>query len=304
MSELTNVRTDQAQSKLYTICVMDPGYGNFKFWEIHHQTGKELGQVQPSIISKVPEWEYEKLNGIGKSACVDWRGEKYLAGTIALSYGMHVPSLSKGWLEELACPIFAKACVHEDVEDLYVMLSPSDWDLKNKIESNLKEAVPFNISFAVQGTGIWLEARHPSNAVVIDIGFNTVDVLIVINGAPIRELCFALKECGLVSFLEKLSKDDPALLARKLEEGDHELAEKVKKYYFDWLFQKLESRTEWRKRPSDLKMIFGGGGAYFIPGDLANKVVVPKHPEVANVRGFARYAVQLKKKKENNIPST
>jgi len=289
----------ETRTRSYTICVMDPGYGNFKFWEVNHLTGRELGQIQPSVISKVPDWEYEKLNGIGKSACVTWRGERYLAGTIALSYGMNVPSLSKGWLEELACPVFAMACVHKDVEDLYVMLSPADWDLKSRIEANLREAVPFNISFAIQGTGIWLEAKHPAKAVVIDVGFNTVDVLMVIEGAPVRELCFALKECGLVSFLEKLTKDDPVHLARRLEDGDQELAEKVRNYYFNWLFQKLEARTEWRKKPAGLKMIFGGGGAYFIPPELADKVIVPKQPELANARGFARYVAKIKRWQEN-----
>lgn len=282
----------------YTLAVMDPGYGNFKIGKADPVKEIYLGTIQPSVISRVPQWEYEKLSGIGQSACIDWKGEKYLVGTLALTYGLSIPSLSQNWLTDLACPLFALSFCR-GVEELYVMISPSDWELKSKIETSLKEAGFNNVKFAVQGTGIWLEAGSPRNAIVIDVGFNTVDVLMINNGTVIRELCFALRECGLVSFLEKLTKDDPMLLARRLEEGDQELAEKVKNYYYPWLFEKLEARTEWRKRPHQMKLIIGGGGAYFVPDDLRKKVTIPRHPELANVKGFTFFLMKKKKEELN-----
>ncbi|MGC9100125.1 MAG: ParM/StbA family protein [Caldisericum sp.] len=284
------------QVKNYTIAVMDPGYGNFKFALVNLENNDYTENIQPSIISRVPSWEYEKLDGIGQSACVSWKGEKYLVGTLATIYGLTLPSLSKNWLTNLACPLFALSFC-KGVEELYVMLSPSDWDQKPIIEQSLKEAGFDKIYFAAQGTGAWLDVGAPSNAVIIDIGFNTVDVFIVLNKTPIRELCFALKECGLVSFIEKLTKDDPILLARRLEEGDTFLSEKITKHYFSWLFEKLETRTEWRKKPSGLKIVIAGGGAYFIPEELKKQAIVPKNPVLANVKGLAKFI--LKKRKDS-----
>lgn len=282
------------KKKEYTVSIIDPGYGNFKLARLNPDTGDFLITVQPSIISRVPDWEYEKLNGVGKSACIEWKGERYLVGNIAMTYGLAIPSLTKDWMVNLACPLFALSFC-SDTKKIYVMLSPSDWELKPEIEKSLKEAGFETINFMAQGTGIWLDAGAPKNAIVIDIGFNTVDVLMVLNGSPVRELCFALKECGLVSFLEKLTKDDPVHLARRLEEGDEILADKIKNYYFKWLFEKLNARTEWRKKPLGVKLVFGGGGALFLPDDLRKASTVPKDPVIANVRGLTRYLINNKR---------
>lgn len=275
----------------FDIAVMDPGYSNFKIAKIDTQSKEYLGAIQPSVISEVPEWQYKSLPDITYSACIEYKEKHYLVGTLALTYGLGIPSFIPGWLENLACPLFALAFCKE-VKELYVLLSPSDWDIKNKIEASLVEAGFNNVKFAPQGIGIWLDVNSPRNATVIDIGFNTVDVFIVIDGKPIRELCFALKGCGLVSFLEKITKDDPSLLARRLEDGDEELAKKATEYYYPWLMQQLQVRTEWRKRPKNSLLVFGGGGAYFLPKEVKQKSRIPRHPEMANARGFAFFILE------------
>lgn len=276
---------------MYNIAIMDPGYSNFKIMKINTLTKKYLGILQPSVISEVPEWQYESLSGIAYSATVSFRGKHYLTGNLALTYGLGIPSLTPGWLENLACPLFALTFCKE-VEELYILLSPSDWEVKEKIKQSLAEAGFNNVKFAPQGIGIWIEAGSPKNAIVIDIGFNTVDVFIVIDGKPIRELCFALKECGLISFLEKLTKDDPFRLARRLENGDQELADKARTYYYEWLMRQLEVRPEWRRRPTKYVTVFGGGGAYFLPKEVAKSSRIPRDPELANVRGFADFLLE------------
>lgn len=282
----------------FDIGIIDPGYSNFKIARLSTKDKKYVTTIQPSIISEVPEWQSKYLEGIGFSACVEWRNKKYLVGYLALMYGFSVPSFVPGWMENLACPLFALSFCRE-ADELYIMLSPADWDKKEKIQSNLTEAGFKKINFAPQGIGIWLDVGCPKNSVVIDIGYNTVDVLFTIDGKPIRELCFALRECGLVSFLEKLTKDDPIRLARRLEEGDPDLREKAKNYYYPWLLQKLDSRSEWRKRSPKQILVFGGGGARFLPDNIPEKHVIPKNPELANVRGFVKYLIkQLETKPE------
>lgn len=272
----------------YDIAVIDPGYSNFKIRKLNLAKRFTLGIIQPSVISEVPEWQYKNLNGIAHSAAINFKGRYYLVGNLALSYGLGIPPFSQGWLEELACPLFTLSFCR-DVKELYILLSPADWDLKEKIEKNLNEAGFNNIKFAPQGVGIWMDVGSPKNAIVIDIGFNTVDVFIVIDGKPIRELCFALRECGLVSFLEKLTKDDPFRLARRLEEGDKDLTERAKEYYYGWLIRQLEVRPEWRRKPAKYVLVFGGGGARFLPDEVKKMARIPKDPEQANVRGFAQF---------------
>lgn len=286
-----NLTVPHKDREIYDVAVIDPGYSNFKIARLNLTSKKYTTTVQPSVISEVPEWQYRHFEDLGYSACVEWRKKKYLAGLLALIYGFSVPSFAPNWMEDLACPVFALSFCKE-VKELYVMLSPADWDKKERIYYSLKEAGFTDVKFAPQGIGIWFDTGCPRNAIVIDIGFNTVDVLFVVDGKPVRELCFALRECGLVSFLEKLTKDDPFRLARKLEEGDQELSEKAKNFYYPWLLQKLETRSEWRKRSQKHTLVFGGGGARFLPEDLKDKSIIPKHPEISNVRGFAKYLIR------------
>jgi len=169
---------------------------------------------------------------------------------------------------------------------------------KKKISENLKEIGFNSVTFAAQGLGIWFQANAPEHAVVNDIGFNTVDVLIINHRKVLRELCFSIKELGLISFLEKLTKGDPYVLAMKLEQGDPDLTQKVKNYYFQWLEEQMSVRSEWRRvLDSNVlvgNFIIGGGGARFFPKKYRSYVTIPKDPEFANVEGLAKYFISLK----------
>ena len=143
-----------------------------------------------------------------------------------------------------------------------------------------------DVSFLAQGLGVWIEGGAPGEAAVVDIGFNTVDVLIARNGKLVRELSFSLRECGLVSFLERVARDDPFRITRRLEEGDERLAALAREHYWEWLERQLSARSEWRRLGKNTRLVFGGGGARFIPR-MDNATIV-RDPELANVRGVAR----------------
>jgi len=286
------------------ITIMDPGYSNFKFAFVNTETLRSTFAKIPSAVSELPEWQLETLpKGITESSAIEWNNKKYIIGNEALFSGLPIPPFAKGWLENIAIPLFAKKYAQNTLE-LIVLLSPSDWTLKNEITQNLQSAGFSSFRFVPQGVGIWLDAGAPKNAVIIDIGFNTVDVLIAQDGKIIRELCFSLKECGLVSFLERVARDDPFLINRKLEENDPYLTKLAKEHYWEWLERQLSARSEWRRinLNPNLKLIIGGGGAHFLPDDF-NKGYITREPELSNVKGIAKVVVKELKKKQQTIKS-
>ena len=136
-----------------------------------------------------------------------------------------------------------------------------------------------------QGVGIWVEAGMPAEAVVFDVGFNTLDVIPFRGGNPSKEAAFAVHGLGLVSFLVRLRKDDPRAICEKLEGGDRTLSGLIQKHYWDWVTLQVKARPEWQAIKDIKKVVIGGGGANFVPKKAGQKV---KAPETANVRGIAR----------------
>lgn len=280
---------------------MDPGYGNFKFAFIDPEKRRIRLEKAPSAVSEIPDWQAELQRDVAESAALEWKGKRYLVGNEAMLGGLPIPPFSAGWLEELACPLFARRYLtHGD--RLYVLVSPADWDLRGKIAEGLREAGFDNVTFLAQGTGIWIEGGAPPEAAVIDIGFNTVDVLMAREGKLVRELSFSLRECGLVSFLERVARDDPFRITRRLEEGDERLTKLAKEHYWEWLERQLSARSEWRRMGKSARLVFGGGGARFVP-EMENAVIV-REPELANVRGVARSILKKLKRAGENASLT
>ena len=299
---------------MYKVYVVDPGYGNFKIAKLFVNLSSGRMQVSfdkiPSAISEIPEWSDTLKNSLKDSLSISVQGKSYVVGKDALSCGVPLPTLTPGWLENFGIPVFTKAFCY-DFDRLYVLLSMSDWNKKDLIALRIREVLPerdhSNVFFLIQGSGIWIEAGTPGDVIVLDIGFNTVDVLVARyktvekNGKLIRvpfiprELCFSLKEAGLVSFLERASKDDPFRIARFLEGGDEYLTQLARKYYFDWLKSRLFARSEWRVVASDIKsMVIGGGGAFFVDPEQEKefKITIVPNADIANVKGVTKIVVK------------
>jgi len=293
------------------IYVVDPGYSNFKIGYMEVDYSKKRIKMHsfriPSAVSEFPDWYDSLYKGVKDSIAIEVNGRKYVVGQEALSVGVPIPTLSRGWLENIGCPLFIRRyCA--DFDELYLLLSVADWNKVERIKENIFSALPFpvegrKIITVMQGTGIWIEAGSPGDVVVFDIGFNTVDVLISrydeveVNGRVVRkaviprELCFSLKEAGLVSFLEKINKDDPLRITGLLEFDDPDVVKLAREHYWEWLKTRLSARSEWRGIGSQVyRYIFGGGGARFLnlSEDEQKRSVIVKDPEMANVRGIMR----------------
>lgn len=169
-----------------------------------------------------------------------------------------------------------------------------------------------------QGVGILMDYRfgldgkeQPGTTIdglVVDIGFNTVDVVAFSNGSAVRsdsamferagvsriaqDLIQALQaECG-INLSEQEAKK--ALLEGKTRVygAEKDLAvtiEAIAEDYVEWLLDLLASRWEDKLQRSG-KLIIAGGGAHFlaraVPQRYAAIVHVPGMPEFANARGF------------------
>ena len=295
------------------VYIVDPGYGNFKIAKIFVSPSSRIHtffEKVPSAISEIPDWSDILRDTLKDSLSVSVFGKNYIVGKEAFTCGVPLPTLTPGWLENFGIPVFVKTFC-SDFDKLYILLSLADWDKKativNKIREVLPDKVGNNVFFLIQGSGIWIEAGTPGDTAVLDIGFNTVDVLISqyktvekdgkLSRVPFipRELCFSLKEAGLVSFLEKASKDDPFRIARFLEQGDERLTMLAKKHYFDWLKSRLFARSEWRTVAGNIKsLVIGGGGAFFVDVEQERdfKITIVPNPDTANVRGVAKVVLK------------
>jgi len=150
--------------------------------------------------------------------------------------------------------------------------------------------------------------RTAINGLVIDVGFNTVDVIAFENGSaikadsgmleragisrPSQELARVLQAETTINLTEQEAKE--ALSRGKLsvygyEKDLSEIIRTVIEDYADWLMSVITSRWEDRVQRAD-RLIFAGGGAYYlkpyIPAKYRKVLFVPDEPEYSNARGF------------------
>ncbi len=188
-----------------------------------------------------------------------------------------------------------------------------------------KEVVEINkVEIYAQGHGIYIdcitqkgnEGLSDEDAIVMDIGFNTVDVLSIVNGVPTKKNSVTMTGKGVVIMVRELDgyiRDNyefelsEQALKKVLMNGSFrvygktvELAdviEEIKESYANLIIGELESRVGSAiQGKSDIgKIIVAGGGAYYIKDFLLNKyedlIYVLESPEYANARGYYKLAV-------------
>lgn len=146
------------------------------------------------------------------------------------------------------------------------------------------------------------------SGLVINVGFNTVDVIAFENGSaikadsgmieragisrPAQELARVLQAETTINLTEQEAKN--ALMKGRLSVYGYEkdLTENIRKVvedYADWLMSVITSRWEDRVQRAD-RLILAGGGAYYlktyIPAKYRRLLFVPEEPEFSNARGF------------------
>ena len=166
--------------------------------------------------------------------------------------------------------------------------------------------------FMLDETGLPVVDRLNLNILVVDIGFNTVDILGVVNGRPSREWSGMLDRGGISRICEQVGQH----LQR---EFDFELREqaikdvlqkkeialygatkdiswvirKASEEYAHWLLQEIRSRWDGFLKKAD-RLILAGGGAYYVQDAFGSMyrqgfLHVPENPEFSNAIGFQKY---------------
>lgn len=164
-----------------------------------------------------------------------------------------------------------------------------------------------------QGLGVLMDVeeklklREDEFIVLIDIGFNTVDVLLLLwTGEKFKKIAVeSFEKLGVLNaverFRERLNvenlKDQPASkLVKVFQEGKARIAGKeynlekevkeAKETYRETLMARLKEAFGSKLEEAD-HMILAGGGAYLV-GKIRPDTIVPEEPEYSNARGYTK----------------
>ena len=237
---------------------------------------------------------------------IEWNGKKYLVGKEAVLRGL--PELPKqNEFIKTILPLFVLKYGNK-FDRIHVLISPRDWHLKKELIDILSFAKG-EVKVYPQGIGPWILAGCPKDCIVFDIGFRTVEVIVVSSWVIRRDLSFAL-ETGIGSFAGKIVADTPFNIAEGFIKKDSRF-ERIKRDYWIYLFNQLDSVRIFKDVYNhSIPVILSGGGAYlheFIPDNIKpKKIKVIKNPEFANINGLIKLLKQQEVKNEKvhqNNPS-
>ncbi len=268
------------------------------------------------------------LGAFSKDEEFSYGGRKYLVGEQALLGAFSTQSID--FLGRYAPLLAYKAItkIGEKVDKIGVGL-PLDYyttrysaPLKKSlgtIEVNGEKMI-FDVEVYPQGVGVLLDFRlaengseaegSAANMMVLDIGFNTVDVVAVNNGSASKADSGMLERAGIAKITQELSQhlrretnvslsDQEAkdvLLQGSISLYGHtkdlsEVIRAITEEYIEWLLNAVQSRWEEHIQRAKVLLV-AGGGAYYLKNHIPDKyrtlIQISKKPEFANARGFLK----------------
>ncbi len=244
---------------------------------------------------------------------VNIAGNKYIIGndTKYSTYRLEIPNVE--YLIKYA-PVFLKYVLNR-VEGVEVVVTGLPPNCKRYVEpfiENLKTVFSGHIEVLPQGIGILYdtESRLDSEAIIIDIGYNTVDCISVEkseNGEWKKKRAITIESFGVMKAVEILRELIPSSISilkgwsasRLLEcfekgyiylSGEKISLEQYKKdsilKYTEILMSKIdqEFKDVFRETPA---VVLAGGGAYYVDDSrFGRNVIVPEKPEFSQARGY------------------
>ena len=160
------------------------------------------------------------------------------------------------------------------------------------------------------------EERANSDIVIVDIGFNTIDVLCVEEGTCSKEWSDMIEGGGICRICDSVNSNlqksriylpeqavKDVLMKKELTiyGQNRDLSNVIRnasEAYTDKLEQEIRSRWSSFLQRAD-KLIIAGGGAYYLSefnGYPPDFICVPNDPEYSNARGFLKYLTGLENK--------
>jgi len=202
----------------------------------------------------------------------------------------------------------------EDISEIVTGLSISHKDSSHNFKQRLSNFVVndieynFNVKLLPQGLGAVnaikkLVKKEPNDYLVIDGGFNTIDIVTIIDKEIMENELIGYDNMGVINIAKMVQKYIKESFGKEinikkaasiLDSGEYFLRgetsdlksviEEFKTEYTKNLMNFLEKNYE--DRIDDMeKIIFVGGGAYFIDKSYANNIAIVPNPEYYNAIG-------------------
>lgn len=191
----------------------------------------------------------------------------------------------------------------------------------SKLDVNVKvypQGVGCYFDYVVNEKGDVVDDRANQTGFVLDIGFNTVDIVYFDKGQPIRNHSGMFERFGISRVTTKLGDYIRSELGINLTEqetkdvflkgyikiyGDkRDLSEVIRRYTEEYAYELIGIiRSKWENllKRSDV-FVIAGGGAYYLkgrmPSEYGKMVYFPDNPEFSNARGFYKLTILNGKK--------
>lgn len=285
---------------------IDTGFGHVK---VYTSKGK----------FKFPTWISRKTQGNYEVEVVEYDGAEYLVGQDA-AYGSGKIEIADFEMLVKYLPVIVKYVKQKTGEDSTVIGFAPKHYLRYKESKDIQDKVnKITDMVLMQGVGVLIDTEDLINAdegediLIIDIGFNTTDVLLVSMQEDKwkKKIIDSIERSGVsrtVDLLKDILPSEFALfknrsssqLIRAFEkkvitfEGDKidisQYVEIAKERYREELLSTLKDRYgDWILTVD--KIVMAGGGAYHI-SKIRNDVIVPQEPEFSNARGYYKFATK------------
>jgi len=255
---------------------------------------------------KFPTWlAYKSDEAINNLDSVSYDGKEYVVGTDA-KYERQ--KITIAGIDELInyFPVFVKFATQKaglSNPKIITGLPPTYRDKFSILEKQ-------GITVLPQGLGIYLDTIDMVDAdelLVIDIGFNTVDYILVIDGE--RKRGNTLVKQGVERMVEIFKSKLPAELSYLKQFNLQRLMDTFEKGYAnvegervdlsDFKQQAIDEynevvRTRLRSEIGNLleeveQVVVAGGGAYYLNKIRASRVFIPHDPEFSQARGYLKF---------------
>ncbi len=266
-----------------------------------------------------------------KKTVISYNGKKYMLGEEALLHDP-LPTRTVDFLREYTPLIIAYAKKFADFHEVTLGLPLGFYkDHKDEIKNNVTrfradgKDYSFNVNVLPQGAGIAYDYMYDdhaqrknviNNAAVIDIGYNTIDVLSIINGSADSTLSFMLDNKGVcqivIKLMDKLGKkykhsvdeftakkflETKKYVGYGLTEDITDICTELIKEYADKIVNELFIKANDVLGKADLVIFSGGGTALikeYISDDNKKRILFlgDDLAEYSNARGFYKQNVR------------
>jgi plasmid segregation protein ParM len=290
---------------------------NYKYFKISSAVSYSSGNNKEDIFFKNKNYKYlDRYYFVGEDAVFDSisnRNFEFLQKyTPLLIYvGLKQSNIEKITRSGLGLPLNYYKLANVEALLKSIKETPIEDELLDI--GNIKvfpQGVGILLDYILNHQGSFIEENKLKSGIVVDIGYNTVDVVAFEKGIANKEKSNMFERYGISKLINKLSNE--LQLKYDITLNDYEtrdiflkgyiplygknveikpLIAQLVEIYADEVINIIKSKWDDVLRRSDI-LILAGGGAYYIkdyvPEKYKNLIKIPHNPEYANARGYLK----------------